>query len=558
MLPNHEAGRRAPVGSSVLWRRRWTIIAVASSVSFVALGVSFLQTSVYTARATVLVDLPQETSTPVAPDMNTEKKIVDSASVADLVLAADPLKPTVQTLLDGLSVEVPVDASILAISYTDPVPAIASRGAQGFAEAYLQFRHRQLLASSQATRRSLTAEISGVIAELTSVQQQADAATSSQESVILTTRASTLLTELTQLEQRLQALPTPQSISAGEVIQPALTPTSPSSPERIRDLLLGLFLGLILGVGIALLLDRADDRIRNTDDLAEVLGARVIGTVPPPKRVLETWPAREREPWPALFKAEADVGMVGAFQSLRSEFLLATARRGVKTVLITSCRSEEGKTQTVAYLAEVLASSEKRVVMVSADLRSPRLDAVFSREDAPGLADVLSGRTHIEDARQDVSSYLGLVPAGTLPADPAQLLSGGELLDAIDALAKDADFVLLDSPPVLVVPDTRVMLPACDAVLFVADARSTTRSELTEARRQLDWFKAEVIGAVLLNVALDRSYSYPLHRPRRLLGRLRPRPSSTSEPVHPTLATYDGLRDITAGLRRVAATHPPG
>ena len=545
--------------SSVLWRRRWIIIAVALSVSFVALGASFLQTSVYTARATVLVDLPQETSTPVAPDMDTEKKIVDSTSVADLVLEADPLKPTVQTLLDGLSVEVPVGASILAISYTDPVPAIASRGAQGFAEAYLQFRHRQLLAGSQATRRSLTTEISGVIAELTSVQQQADAATSSQESVILTTRASTLLTELTQLEQRLQALPTPQSIAAGVVIQPAVTPTSPSSPKRIRDLLLGLFLGLILGVGIALLLDRADDRIRNTDDLAEVLGARVIGTVPPPKRVLETWPApREREPWPALFSADTDMGMVQAFQSLRSEFLLATARRGVKTILITSCRSDEGKTQTVAYLAEVLASSAKRVIMVSADLRSPRLDAVFSREGAPGLADVLSGRTHIEDALQDVSSYLGLVPAGTLPADPAQLLSGGELLDAIDALAKDADFVLLDSPPVLVVPDTRVMLPACDAVLFVADARSTTRSELTEARRQLDWFKAEVIGAVLLNVALDRSYSYPLHRPRRLLGRLRPRPSSTSVPVHPPLATHDGLRDISAGLRRIAATHPSG
>jgi capsular exopolysaccharide synthesis family protein len=503
MPPDHEAERITPMSASVLWRRRWIIIAVASSVSLVALGVSFLQTPVYTAEATVLVDLPQETSVPVLPDMGTEKKIVDSASVADLVLRADPLKPTVQDLLAGLSVDVPVDTSILDISFTDPVPAIARRGAEGFAQAYLEFRRRQLLAGSQATRTSLTDQVANVTVQLDRVQRRADAATTSEERVILTTRASTLLTELTQLEQRLQALPTPDSIAAGEVIQPAVTPTSPSSPNRILDLMLGLFLGLILGVGIALLMDRADDRIRSSDDLAEVLGVRVIGTVPPPKHT------PHGAPWPPLFSPDPDEGMLEAFRSLRSEFLLATARRGVSTLLITSCRAEEGKTQTLAYLAEVLASSEKRVVMVSADLRSPRLDAVFAREGDPGLADVLSGRTHIADVRLDVSSCLRLVAAGTLPADPAQLLSGGELPAVIGALEKEADFVLLDSPPVLSVPDTRVMLPACDAVIFVADARSTTRSELAEARRQLEWFRAEVIGAVLLNADVDRAHSYP-------------------------------------------------
>jgi len=176
---------------------------------------------------------------------------------------------------------------------------------------------------------------------------------------------------------------------------------------------------------------------------------------------------------------------------------------------VTSCRAEEGKTQTVAYLAEVLASSQKRVVMVSADLRSPRLDAVFSPEDGPGLADVLTGRASVAESRRDVAPFLRLVPSGTLPADPAQLLSDGVLRKTITALAREADIVLLDSPPVLSAPDARVMLLACDAVVFVADARSTTRSELVEARRQLEWSSAEVLGAVLLNADVDRSRSYP-------------------------------------------------
>ncbi len=503
MPPEHDDGSHAFLGASVLWRRRWTIVAVASIVTVVALGASFLQHPVYTAEATVLVDLPQQGTTPVLPDMGTEKKIVDSASVADLVLEADPVKPSVRALLAGLSVNVPVDTSILDISYTDADPQIARRGAQGFADAYLGFRRKQLLQGSQATKVSVERNIADVTQRLDRVERRADAATDAQVKLILTTRASTLVSELTQLEQRMQALPTPEAIAAGEVIQPAVTPDAPSSPNRILDLMLGLFLGLILGVGVALVVDRADDRIREPGDLTAALGARVIGVVPPPTHL------DHGERWPALFAPDADPGMLEAFRSLRSDFLLAAAQRGVKSVLISSCRAEEGKTQTLAYLGEVLASSEKRVVMVSGDLRFPRLDSLFGREGSPGLADVLSGRTHVADARQDVGASLRLLTAGTLPADPAQLLSGGELPAVVSALEKEADFVLVDSPPMLSVPDTRVMLPACDAVVFVADARSTTRSELAEARRQLEWSRTEVIGVVLLNAKVDRARSYP-------------------------------------------------
>ncbi len=517
-MPEPDAGTPAFPGANVLWRRRWLITGIAGLVAAAALGVSLFQRPVYTAEATVLVDLPQQGATPAVPDMGTEKKIVDSASVADLVLEADRVKASVPALLAGLSVNVPVDTSILDISYTDADPEVARRGAQGFADAYLGFRLRQLLAGSQATRASLERNIAGVTAQLNRVSRRADAATGAQAKVILTTRATTLVTELTQLAQQMQALPTPEAIAAGEVIQPATTPTVPSSPNRILDLVLGLFLGLILGVGVALVVDRADDRIREPGDLTAALGTRVIGVVPPPTHLAHG------ERWPALFAPDADQGMLESFRSLRSDFLLAAAQRGVKSVLISSCRAEEGKTQTLAYLGEVLASSEKRVVMVSGDLRFPRLDSLFGLEGTPGLADVLSGRTHVADARRDVGPSLRLVTAGTLPADPAQLLSGGELPAVVGALEKEADFVLVDSPPMLSVPDTRVMLPACDAVVFVADARTTTRSELAEARRQLDWSRAEVIGVVLLNAKVDRARSYPPN----------PEPPSAPQAVDPT------------------------
>lgn len=494
---------------SVLWKRRWTIVGVAMVVGTAALGMSFLQTPVYTATASVLVDPFPQGSPPVPPDMDTEKKLVASASVAGFVRRADPsLRSDVQALLEGLGVGVPVDTSILEISFTDPEPDLARRGAQGFADGYLEFRRQQLVETTRAESAALERQISEAADQLRVLQRRARDARDPELRAILTSRANTLLSGLALLDQRYQALPPLETISAGQVIQPAITPDAPSRPDHILDLVLGLLIGLILGVGVALLRDRSDDRIRDPADLASILGVRVLGTVPP-------LPKTRRGKEPTLIGPKARVEVVEAVRSLRSDFLFAAEQQRAKSVLVTSCRAEEGKTLTVASLGQLLAMSDKRVVMVSADLRSPRLEGAFGCDASPGLSEVLSGAAYVTDALQEIAPCLSIIPAGALPPDPAQILSGREMATLVKTLSKTADVVLLDSPPALSVPDVRVMIPACDAVLIVVDARTTTRSELAEIAHQFEWCGAQVLGAVLLNSRVDASRNYPPSPDRR-------------------------------------------
>lgn len=521
---------------SALWRRRVTIVIVVWFVTVAGFVASFMQTPVYSSTAGVLVERPQQGTVPVLPNMDNEKKLVGSTAVAEAVLRADRLKPSVLALLAGLSVTVPVNTSILDITYTDPDAKVAQRGAQAFADAYLSFRKQQLLGTAQATQAQAEADIADVTRQLNHVQSLVGSSTpGSQEQVLFAARATSLLTELTQLEQRLQALPPFDTLSAGEVVEPAALPTSTSSPNRALDVALGLFLGLILGVGVALLQERFDDRVRSPEEVASILGARVLGSVPPrPKRMgfssraneltrgLTLLTPRQRAAIVSneldLVGLDSDAATLEAFRGLRADFQLAVAQRSAKSVLVTSCKPEDGKTLTIANLGEALAMAGMSVVLVSADLRRPRLEAIFEQDSTPGLADVLAGEVALPDAVRSVAKDIRLLPAGSSTTDPVQLLSSIEMLTVVSDLTRSADLVLIDSPPMLAVADARVMVPSCDAVLFVVDATSTTRADLREARDQLAWVSADVLGALLINAAVQRR-GYPSGPDRHLTAK---------------------------------------
>ena len=512
MPPEDDADRSSPQdgpnGTSAVWQRRWIISAVAVFVMAVAVGASFLQTPVYRATADVLVMAPAQDNPPSEPNMDTEKKLVSSASVTTLVISLHQLKTTPQVLLSRLSVDVPVNTSILQISYSDRDPDQARNIAQAFAEGYLGFRRQQLLEAVQAERTSLQNDINDLTRSLAFVQKQLNDARSTSDQVILASKASALITESSGLQQRLQALPPEVTISAGEVIQPATSPSSPASPNRVLDAALGLLLGLLFGVGIAVLLDRMDDRIRQPEEAAAILGARILGFIPPQ--------AKGRHHPAVANAARSDDATVEAFRGFRADFLLAASQRLAKSILISSSRSADGKTLTVAKLGQALAESGKQVILVSADLRVPLLEGLFDEPSSPGLADVLSGATTLADVVREVGSGVRLIPAGSPPDDPLRVLGSSDLAESIALLTGWADFVLIDSPPLLAVADGRVLVPACDAVLFVADARSTTRADLSEAHEQLEWVSADLLGIVMMNVRPDPSRRYPSHpdRPR--------------------------------------------
>lgn len=505
---------------AVLRARRASVIATAAITLTAALFVSLRMTPVYTSTAKVLVKpitanetLLSGTSTSTL-NLDTESQLVSSAVVARLAADALHSAASPSELMRHVGVSVPSNTEILEISYSSPSPITAQRTAQAFADAYLDFKRSEAL----ATYRSVSSSIQG---EINDLQQKLDRAQyTSQHSVegsAAKQRAdndvSLLASQIALLRNQMASLTT-LDIDPGAVVQRANLPDAPSSPNHLLNGALGLFVGLALGVGLAFLRERLDDRLRGREDLEEHVGAPTLVAIP---RVAD-WKNGELA---RLATVEDPRGPAAeAYKTLRTSLLFAAAQRGLKSIMVCSAEAGEGKSTTAANLAVVLAQTGKRVVLVSGDLRKPRIARFFQPygggvETEVGLSSVLTGESSLQDALQHSGvDNLWLLTAGPVPAQPAEMAQSSAMGELLEALHDSADFTIVDSAPTLVVTDAAAMAPHVDGVLFVADAARTTRGAVARARVQLDHVGAPMIGAVLNNFDPSKAgaYSYEPYR----------------------------------------------
>ncbi|MGH9895228.1 MAG: CpsD/CapB family tyrosine-protein kinase, partial [bacterium] len=206
-----------------------------------------------------------------------------------------------------------------------------------------------------------------------------------------------------------------------------------------------------------------------------------------------------------------------AYRVLRTNLLAAAAREEVKTILVTSPSHREGKTTTSANLGIALAQAGKRVILVSADLRRPRLHEFFRLPRGPGLSEVLRGKEALGRAVRtfdaSVSPHvqnLRVLPSGAAVDNPAELLASGAMTSVLEALETEADLVVLDVPPLLPVTDAVALAPLVDAVLLVVGPKSTTSISLASSRKQIDNVGARFLGVVLndLGRGMVQAYGY--------------------------------------------------
>jgi capsular exopolysaccharide synthesis family protein len=241
-------------------------------------------------------------------------------------------------------------------------------------------------------------------------------------------------------------------------------------------------------------------------DLEARSGAPVLAVVPH----ASVW--KKRKEAHLVTSAEPRSAPSEAYRTLRTSLLFNASQNGVRRVLITSSQDEEGKTTTVANLGMVLAQAGKRVVLVDADLRKPRLHRFFGVENRVGLTNVLAQEVEPPEAvvQSGVANLL-LLPCGPIPGNPAELLSSDAMGAILQHLGKLADFVIVDSAPVLAAADASILATYADAVLLVADADRATRASVAQARVQLDQVNAKVVGAVLNNFDLSKARAYPYY-----------------------------------------------
>jgi succinoglycan biosynthesis transport protein ExoP len=328
------------------------------------------------------------------------------------------------------------------------------------------------------------------------------------------------VSQLAVLQQQLANLTPPDNLRVGQVVAPAELPLSPARPNFVQNGLLAVAAGLVAGIGVAFARERLDDRLRGRRDLEAHARAPVLAVVPRVKQ----WRRRKKALLVTLAKPESSPAE--AYRTLRTGLLFAATRLDAKVIATASPHPGEGKTVTTANLGAALAHAGKRVVVVSADLRKPRLHRFFEADNSVGLADVIEGRAPLEDVFQEPFPNLALIASGPTPRNPGELLSSEHMAKTLATLKERADLVLVDVPPVLAVADTVTLASLVDAVVLLADAEHTTRGAIDLARRQLKQVHATIIGSVLNNFhpskateyyeSYDGYYSYRTKDPKAL------------------------------------------
>src|SRR6266542_754940 len=436
-----------------------TVVLVAATMFF-----TFQQTPIYQGTTKVLVKPVQNptssVSVPQQPNLDTERELVLSQAVAQKVQKDVSLATPVDTLLEHVKVQVVTDTEVMEVKYDDPYPAMAARLANGFAQAYVDFRSEQAL------------------------------------------------DQLAVLQQRLLDLQSSASVaqSSAEIVQRAEVPTSPVSPNKVRNGILALFAGLALGVGLAFLRERLDDRLKTRHEIERRLGAPVLAAVPR----LGSW--RRGDSARLVMRTEPKSPVSEAYRTLGTNIQYLASKQPLKVVMVTSSLGGDGKTTTAANLAVALAQAGKRVILVSADLRRPRLHHFFGLANDVGLSNALSATISAAKLTREAGiPTLRLINAGPVPDDPAALLGSQQTGEFIDGLRQVSDFVIIDTPPVLAVADASILAPLVDGAVLVMDAEQSSRSALGQARDQLENAGANIIGAVYSNFEPGPSAYYPYY-----------------------------------------------
>lgn len=300
------------------------------------------------------------------------------------------------------------------------------------------------------------------------------------------------------------------------VIGAATPPEHPAVPRVFFNLALGLMFGGFLGVGSAFLAEALDNKVRTAEQLSELAELPLLGAVPklegaPRPRL--AFSRKRSDTTPAMIDRQHHE-VEESFRAIRSALLLAQVDRPPRSLLVTSAVPGEGKSTIVANLGRTLASFGSPVLIVDADLRHPRLHRVFNVTKQKGLTNVLASGTPAQEVIFPTSNdNLWVMPGGPSPPDPATLLDSDRMLDMLGGLYERFDFIIVDTPPVLVFSDCYSIVASVESVLFAARAMTTQKDAVRQAIDGLRKVKAPMSGVVLNGeVASHQGGGYSYYR----------------------------------------------
>lgn len=309
------------------------------------------------------------------------------------------------------------------------------------------------------------------------------------------------------------------------IIDPATPPQRPIRPNRKLNVALAIFFGLGLGVAIAFIIELLDNSVRTVEDL-EKMKVNVLGAIPTinPDEIARrmkrrgyklTSEDRSRLMSKLITNFSPKSPVSEAYRSLRTNILFANLDQTMKTLVVSSSATKEGKSTTVANLAITMSQMGSRVLIIDADLRRPTIHSLFKLDRQIGLSNALLGTYTLDEViKPSGVENLDVITAGDIPPNPSELLSSNAMHKALSILTQRYDMILLDSPPLIAVTDAAVLSTKADGVLMVVSSGYVTRKEVERAIQLLQNVRAKLLGIFLNGLDIKRiygSYYYYYH-----------------------------------------------
>jgi succinoglycan biosynthesis transport protein ExoP len=311
------------------------------------------------------------------------------------------------------------------------------------------------------------------------------------------------------------------------VVDPALVPTAPAGPQKTRNIVLSVLVGLVGGIGLALFREYLDNTVKSPDDIESLAGLpslAVVPSLPSSNGYHGKWPKLPHKAAPqvasgprveTLSHTQPKSQISEAFRALRTSLLLSQAEHPPQVILVTSALPREGKTTSAVNLAVTLAQLGDRTLLLDSDMRKPgirrALNLTLGKEI--GLSSYLAGVATLDEIifPHPTINNLATVTTGPVPPSPADLLSSHRMREAISELRRRFKFIVIDSPPVMAATDAVIVSSLTDGVLLVVRSGETPKEAFTRTRDLLDAVKSRMLGVVLNAVdssAPDYYYSY--------------------------------------------------
>lgn len=495
-------------------RHRWaTIMLVTLATVVVTVVASNAQTPVYRASAEILLHSDSPDAVFGSGNGGVSNR-VGAVETEIRVLGSDPVREAARAKLgfaSDVSAERVGESEVMRVSASSTDRHRAAAIANAYASSYVEFRRTQAVSELFAAGREIEQKVGALDRQIEELTQRATTASPAERATVdLTVRPQldNLHDQRGELRKRRDELSVEAALREGdaEVVRSAVVPSSPTSPQPLRNGLAALAVGLAVGVALAFYRDRIDDTLRTRSDLDDASGdLPVLGTIPtvPKWRIEDGRPDIE-----GIREGHAVSGE--AYRSLRTAVQLIGVDRPLRVIEITSPMPSEGKTVTAVNLGMMMALGGHSVVLVDADLRNPAVHNIFAVPLGPGLTTVLSGEVTLADAIRPVSDEtpMSLLTAGSPAPNAAELVGSKRMAKLLFELQEVFDVVLIDAAPVLPVTDSTLLAVWADTVLLVTRAGRTSRRHLVEALERLKQAETPVAGTVLTQGGAEAAYGY--------------------------------------------------